>query len=158
MIINLFWLHPNPVINAQQHLDKHVVKMPLEVAQQLSCAHHEHSSPVADDVYKPTHKHHPCTRWICASADAYAQGYKMFQCLLAEYTYRYGKQHGCSKLLSSLAHNPCPNVPAGPKPQAMPDEYKHDDVFTAYRTYYKNDKAYIANWSMRPLPDWWDKL
>ena len=38
----------------------------------------------------------------------------------------------------------------------MPDEYKDDDYVTAYRKYYKGDKAYFAKWEKgRQQPEWW---
>ena len=37
--MNIFYLHENPIQSAKWHLDKHVVKMPIEYAQLLSTAH-----------------------------------------------------------------------------------------------------------------------
>jgi hypothetical protein len=37
--MNVFFLHQDPVISAQQHCDKHVVKMIIEYAQMLSTNH-----------------------------------------------------------------------------------------------------------------------
>ena len=37
--MNIFYVHETPSICAQQHVDKHVVKMILEYAQLLSTAH-----------------------------------------------------------------------------------------------------------------------
>ena len=37
--MNIFYLHPDPVVCAAHHCDKHVVKMILETAQLLSTAH-----------------------------------------------------------------------------------------------------------------------
>ena len=37
--LNLFYLHNDPVISAEMHCDKHVVKMIIEYAQMLSTAH-----------------------------------------------------------------------------------------------------------------------
>ena len=34
--MNIFYLHPDPVICAQQHADKHLIKMVLEYSQLLS--------------------------------------------------------------------------------------------------------------------------
>jgi len=36
--------------------------------------------------------------------------------------------------------------------QAMPEEYRTDDVVTAYQTYYKKDKSGIATWKRREVP------
>ena len=37
--MNIFYVHSDPKTCAQQHVDKHVVKMILEYAQLLSTAH-----------------------------------------------------------------------------------------------------------------------
>ena len=37
--MNIFYLHENPIQNAKWHIDKHIVKMPIEYAQLLSTAH-----------------------------------------------------------------------------------------------------------------------
>ena len=37
--MNIFYLHEDPVQNAKWHIDKHIVKMPIEYAQLLSTAH-----------------------------------------------------------------------------------------------------------------------
>ena len=34
--MNIFYLHKDPVICAEMHIDKHVVKMPIEYAQLMS--------------------------------------------------------------------------------------------------------------------------
>ena len=37
--MNIFYLHEDPVQNAMWHIDKHIVKMPIEYGQLLSTAH-----------------------------------------------------------------------------------------------------------------------
>ena len=37
--MNIFYLHENPIQNAKWHIDKHIVKMPIEYAQLMSTAH-----------------------------------------------------------------------------------------------------------------------
>ena len=37
--MNIFYLHKDPKVCAEQHLDKHVVKMLIEYAQLMSTAH-----------------------------------------------------------------------------------------------------------------------
>ena len=60
--MNIFYLHPDPVVCAAHHGDKHVVKMILETAQLLSTAHRildgdDHAN--WHGMYKATHKNHP---------------------------------------------------------------------------------------------------
>ena len=65
-----------------------------------------------------------------------------------EYTKRYNKTHlTITKCYDVLQYCPV-GMPLGGKfnqpPQAMPDEYKHEDSIIAYWQYYINDKAHIA--------------
>lgn len=39
-------------------------------------------------------------------------------------------------------------------PQAMPDQYKHDDAVVAYRKYYLGEKMTFAKWKKRNIPEW----
>lgn len=69
--MNIFALHSDPAIAAAWHCDQHIHKMILETAQMLSAIArtkhpgHEHNKY----LYQPTHKNHPCTKWIAESID-----------------------------------------------------------------------------------------
>ena len=60
--MNIFFLHLNTKEAAKMHVNKHIVKMPLEHLQLLCSAHHVKGSK--NKLYKPpykiTHKNHPC--------------------------------------------------------------------------------------------------
>ena len=64
-----------------------------------------------------------------------------------EYEKRYNKQHltitKCGEFLATPPKYIQGNEWSQP-PQAMPDEYKHEDSIIAYWQYYINDKAHIA--------------
>ena len=51
--MNIFYLHHDPKLCAQYHVDKHVVKMILETAQLLSTAHWLSGG---EGPYRATHK------------------------------------------------------------------------------------------------------
>ena len=149
--MNIFYLDKDPVIAASYHADKHVVKMILENAQMMSTVLHlkGYCSP-----YKPTHKHHPCTVWAM-NEDNYAWIYELFVALLNEYTIRYGKVHKCAQYLVNFT--PIGDSSKHTKPAlAMPDEYKTDCPVESYRTYYINDKKYMAKYKMGNVPYWLD--
>ena len=154
--MNIFVLDTCPTIAAQMQVDKHVVKMPLECAQMLSTVHRQYGS---DDVqlYKSTHKHHPCTLWAATSRANYAWLFDHFRALNDEYKYRYGNTHlSWLKLRDVLAEPPAQMRDDDPTPfaQAMPDEYKHDDAVVAYRAYYINEKANLLTYTKRDQPTW----
>ena len=155
--MNIFILDTDPVKCAKYHSNKHVVKMILETAQMLSSAHRilgeDHP-----DLYRLTHKNHPCTKWVCESIANYNWAYSLFEALEKEYEHRYNKQHLSWKKL----HNVLKNAPSKlnhsdltPFALAMPDQYKHiNDPVQSYRSYYIGEKSHIFQWKNRPVPYW----
>ena len=155
--MNIFALDYNPLLAAQYHCDKHVVKMILETAQLLSTAHHIANSEIAPFVYKKTHVNHPSAVWVRAHSQNYIWTLRLFTELLQEYTYRYGKEHSSAKLVHYLRQLP-PNIlltyAITPFAQAMPDEFKNADPIVAYRRYYAKGKNHLHTWTKRPQPEW----
>lgn len=159
--MNIFYLHDDPKLCAQQTCDKHVVKMIVESAQLLCTAHHVLDEGNAiPNLYKPTHPKHPSAIW-CRQTDS---NYVWLWCLLVslckEYTYRYNKIHKCQRdgLVSRLMNLPA-NIPAGPftpPTPAMPDQYKNGDVMQSYHNYYNGSKASFAKWTGRSVPQWFN--
>lgn len=176
--MNIFYLHPDPKICAQMHVDKHVVKMILEYAQLLSTAHRmldgteyiDASSgrrikrwrlpdpDLEQHLYKASHVNHPSAVWVRQSNNNYHWLMCLFQELLLEYTHRYGKHHSTERLVYWLRNTPT-NIPDGdftqPTP-AMPDEYKVPDSVQSYRNYYIGAKNKMANWKKRSIPEWYE--
>jgi len=153
--MNIFVLHRDPVICAQYHCDKHIVKMVLETAQILCTALSNVSGDDIITAYRPTHRTHPCVKWA-EDIRNWVWLRNLGFALAAEYTHRYGKVHKCLDVLESFTiplqiklHAPEYFV------QCMPDEHKQDDPVLAYRSYYetKQDK-FIMKWTNRPIPEW----
>ena len=145
--MNIFYLHKDPVKAAQYQYNKHVVKMILESAQMLCTAHHYYGN--GDNVpYKPAHVNHPSTVWVRQNSRNYYWLYHHMLALGNEYKKRYGKKHlSITKCWEPLQYVPTGMPLGGPitqPPQAMPDEYKHEDSIIAYWQYYINDKSHIA--------------
>jgi hypothetical protein len=155
--MNIFILDQDIVKSAQYHIDKHIVKMPLETAQLLCTAHHISGSDYLDDVpYRATHKNHPSAVWARKSLDNY-----MWLCdfgleLCTEYTYRYDKVHKCEAVISwCREHQPrIESYGLTEFAQAMPDQYKSHNAVTSYRDYYKGEKKHLFNWKKRDQPNW----
>lgn len=145
--MNIFVLDRNPIIAAQLHLDKHVVKMPLETAQMLSS--------INGGPYKITHKNHPCTVWARQTKGNYNWLVQLGFALCNEYSFRYSKRHKCRDVIDRLQCAPdfIPDGDRTPFAQAMPDECKREDAVEAYQEYYRVHKARIAKWTRRETPD-----
>ena len=158
--MNIFVLHSDPVIAAQQQVDKHVVKMPLESAQMLCSALIRHG--VKNTPYRQAHKNHPCTLW---SGDTRSNFLWLIQhgiALSQEYTRRYGKRHKSQDVIE-WCKTMSTHIPDGlltKHKMAMPDEYKSDCVVSAYRQYYFHEKNNIAVWCRGKAepPLWWSQI
>ena len=155
--MNIFVLDTDPVLAAQYHCDKHVVKMILESAQILST--------VTGVGYRPTHKSHPCTLWAGEYLGNALWVAKLAEALNKEYIRRYHKhEHKSWGVIRDMIYPELlrmglyGEIPIGnsPSPQCMPDEYKHEDPVQAYRNYYKGDKVRFATWKNRETPYWWN--
>jgi hypothetical protein len=176
--MNLFYLDLDPAKNAEYHVDKHIVKMPLETAQILCTTHwisaiigpaprHLNSQELKElraavamqacknIPYKPTHPNHPSVIWArtnCANYD-WVLGYLL--ALGDEYTYRYDKEHLAVRKCMELDCLVLPETSSmSPFALAMPDKYKSDDPIASYRAYYTGDKAHLAGWKYRETPKW----
>jgi hypothetical protein len=185
--MNIFYLDHDVRKCAEMHNDKHVVKMILEYAQLLSTAHRILDGVLSTGVsasgrkktvyvladnrdtvlYSVTHVNHPSAVWVRQSDKNYDWLFALFQALMDEYTYRYGKVHACSKLEMCLARLPN-NIPQKPFTEptpAMPDDVKvlremctdryELDSILSYRNYYIQNKTHLANWKKREVPDWY---
>ena len=179
--MNIFILDTNHDKCAEYHVDKHIVKMPLEAAQMLCTTHwidkflgyvprklnkeelktlREKKKNVPRDFpYLPTMENHPCTIWARTSLDNYEWLFCYSTALNDEYGYRYAKSHkSVHEVILSLPEPVClPRDGLTPFAQAMPDSLKGDNAIAAYRRFYHKDKATFASWKYRNKPDWWDE-
>ena len=175
--MNIFYLHEDPIQNAKWHIDKHIVKMPIEYAQLMSTAHRLLDGEMylgktaigrnikrwrlhderEDILYKASHINHPSAIWVRESIENYFEMYKLYMAVLAEFTYRYGKIHGSSKPSIALIRPPknIPMVKGTQLPQCMPEICKvKNNPILAYRNYYIVEKNSFASWKNREIPEW----
>lgn len=180
--MNIFYLHEDPVICAEYHNDKHVVKMIIEYAQLLSTAHRVLDGQevvgktktgrnvkrwlLPDNreqlLYKASHINHPSAKWCRESNANYKWLYDLFSAVCDEYTYRYGKIHLTDmKLRHALSHVPknIANKSFCAPWRAMPDDVKiGNDSLASYRNYYRSNKQHLASWkgnvNSRTIPHW----
>lgn len=177
--MNIFYLHKDPQIAAQMHVDKHCVKMILESCQLLCTAHRMLdgdqimgktatgrnvkrwvlSDERNDVLYSATHVNHPSAVWCRSGSENYMWLWVLLDELCKEYTYRYEKIHKCesSGLVAALKQMPH-NIPldhfTDPTP-AMPNQYKvFGDGVQSYRNYYNGEKQRMFSWKKRQPPEW----
>ncbi len=155
--MNIFATAEDPRVCAQNLDDKRVVKMVLETAQILSTAVWLHRQEKV--AYRPTHQHHPCVRWAAASRENYRWTFKLFRCLAAEYTYRFGKTHKSwseHHMTLLMCVNDIPEGEQTPFERCGPDA-EADNTCMAYRDYlvdkWAADKR-APRWTRRGAPHW----
>lgn len=175
--MNIFFLHKDPILCAQQHCDKHVVKMIVEYAQLLSTAHRvidgnlvrtttqtgrKINRWILSDqrenlIYIATHVNHPSAQWVRHSKEHYNWLVAMWYELMNEYTFRYGKNHRSGIIARTLLTQPT-NISNNQwidPPPAMPDVYKiKNDSVLSYQNYYNISKRKFATWKNRTIPAW----
>ena len=159
--MNIFLLSFDPKQAAEYHCDKHVVKMILETAQLLYCAHwvlNPENLPLT--AYKKTHVNHPCAVWVRESLANYQWLCELGWWLCKEYQFRYGetKVHKTETHIQWLRTNPPTSIPRRRITEirlAMPEPYKRPNPVEAYRTFYLESKLGdrgIVQYSRREWP------
>jgi len=156
--LNIFALSEKPHEAARWHVDKHVVKMPLETAQILCAVRYQYGDK--EVPYKPSHSNHPCCQWVAESAENY-----VWLCILGvelckEYTHRYHKTHKCKAIIEDCLNKIPKRIPNKGRTkfvQVMPESCRMDNPVLAYRHYYMQEKSHLANWKHRIVPFWWSE-
>jgi len=170
--MNIFFLDNDIKLSTQFHVDKHIVKLIVELGQMLSTTHkvldgikttiNNRTYFILEDerndlLYKSCYINHPCNIWLRESTENYNYTYNLFCELCNEYSYRFDKKHLTDiklrellKTLPKKLENKNFTFPA----LAMPDEYKSDDYVLSYRKYYIGEKKHIFSWKKREIPHW----
>jgi GR25 family glycosyltransferase involved in LPS biosynthesis len=156
--MNIFFLDDDVNKCAEYHVDKHVVKMILELGQ-LMCTALNHKAGSQITPYKTTHLNHPCSIWVRESLENFMFTYELMHALNREYKHRYGKDdHKTAVKLSGLdeiAKKFYDATKRTPFRLAMDDIYKVSaDPIECYREYYRKGKTKLHVWSKRNPPDW----
>lgn len=156
--MNIFVLDYNPIIAAQYHVDRHVIKMILESAQMLSTAYRYYNPDVPDwHCYKSTHENHPCTLWVKKSK-ANAEWLKQLMFALHDewhYRYEHNRKHNSMWVLDKINFDNFPDIGLTPFALAIKDDCKCDDAVESYKNFYIKYKRHIATWKKRGEPEWW---
>ena len=171
--MNIFVLDTDPRMAAKYHCDIHVAKMILETTQILCTVRHMAGNPVPDG-YKPTHQHHPCTKWAEESVDNYIWLWNLLFWLHVEYEWRYQRVHKSSRLLvplhtsglglafpvtlNSVGDFVFPDYKT-PFVFAGPDSCIRPTIVESYRAFYRLKQTTMKVpmcWTNRPRPEWMD--
>lgn len=93
--MNFLILSDDPQLCAEYHSDVHLNSQLKEAVQVLST--------VYGGPYKPTHPHHPCTKWVAASPENSSWALSLACALSLEWVRRFGKPHRSGLLLPEVS-------------------------------------------------------
>ena len=156
--MNIFVLDLDPILAARMACDKHVVKMVLE-SSQLLCSPYENTAP-----YKRSHYNHPASKWTRESKQNYEWLIKYAEELSREYSYRYGKIHKSSSVISWCTDN-IEKIKFNSEiltehAQCFGDFFEQcytpNNPVEGYKKYYKIAKKHILKYTKREIPNWLD--
>ncbi len=168
--MNIFFLDTDIKKSAEYHVDKHVVKMRLELAQIACTIHHIVSINKSNIPYKPTHRNHPSTVWARESIDNYNYVVDLGMALCDELRFRFDTPfQRCHEVFAWLKLNQ-PDLPdiGFTKPKLainwnllsvneIPQDNEESDLDWAvknYRAYYNDGKQHLYAWKRRTKPEW----
>lgn len=163
--MNIFATRTDPYLAARDHIDSHVLKMPIEYSQLLATAHRvldgrpgtinhprkglidyewvlDASEEVEPILPLASHQNHPVGIWARECSANYEWLYQLYLATGAEFYRRYrqdgGPEHASMRHADRLQYFP-ENIPFSDKrtpfAMAMPDEFKSDNPVLAYRRY-----------------------
>lgn len=154
--MNIFVLDADPVLAAQYHCDKHVVKMVTETAQLLSNAYY-----TTNQAYLAPYGSYGLNTnlgyWSSESLDNWNWLLELGVALYEEYKFRYGnKIHLGGEAILKMKRNPplLPSIGITPRALNMPEEYKCSNAVIAYREYYRSGKTALLYYTKRERPYW----
>jgi len=104
------------------------------------------------ELYWDTHHNHPCSIWVRESSANYKWLYRHMMALGSRYWESHGfyKEHKTIKDLRKIIQNPPAKIKHESKfryleiPQCMPDSFKRQDPYEAYKVYYNYKLKYFA--------------
>lgn len=168
-MVNFFYLDHDPHLCAQYYCNKHVVKIPIEIAQILSKIQYELKESKQLDLYykmpKMISSTIPPYRWIKQSKANYLYAVRLALALITEYKFRYDKEnHKTEDVLRNLERDIPNSIPdIGQTPFLMTNrydffQYLSDDILLNNLYFYVDVKCKGDKWGKRGKPIWFSEI
>jgi hypothetical protein len=167
-MVNFFYLDKNPSKCAKYYCDKHVLKIPIEIAQILSKIHHILKTKIDyEKIYansKVVKESLGPYLWSLSSLDNYIWTCELGLALINEYKYRFGKStHKTEVVLKYLLENSPPIEKKGITLFIMTNkfdmfQYISSNPVKNSRYNYAEIKCANDKWTKRTKPKWFDLL
>ena len=160
--MNIFYLDKDHVKSASYYVDRHVIKIPLEITQMLSFALNSVGvippNTKQGIPFKRISKHtnHPMSKWIRNTRENYIWTIAHLKALCNEYTYRYNKHLFVESLIPYFEKyiNLFRQYILEPFPICTKNDCKTKNPIKSYRNYYINYKSHLFKWKNRRKPKW----
>ena len=124
-------------------------------SMQLLQSTYYYTNQEINNMYKLTHKNHPCSVWVRESLSNWQWLRKLTEELYKEYKFRYSDRvHKAGERLNDLVLPKLNDIGITKRPQCMPFEFQNMNVVDAYRQYYRVDKQHIIKYTRRNKPNW----
>lgn len=158
--MNIFVIDSNTKICAQALDNLRLNKMIVETAQLLSTAIRFHGYS-ENNIYKSTHKNHPCNIWARETNANYIWLLQYMQDLVSERQSRTGKSHKSYEIFNTLTQGQS-LIPKGSlTPWQNCTPHKDLNTFDAYKLTLKNkwinDKR-SPTWTNSHKPSWAERI
>jgi hypothetical protein len=167
-MVNFFYLDKDPEKCAEYYCDKHICKIPIEIAQILSKIHHELKTGID---YNKIYKNSIVVKdnigpyvWAKESYENYVWTTKLGLALINQYKLRYNKtEHKTEKILQLLCLVPkdLPKIGItkfrGTNKYDMFQYISNDPIICA-RYNYAEMKCNNDKWTKFSKPDWFKKI
>ena len=167
-MVNFFYLDKDPKKCAQYYCNKHVLKIPIEIAQILSKIHHDLNSNIDfSKIYKNSivvNNSIGPYQWIRESYNNYIWACKLGLELINEYKLRYKKDHHKTEIiLQFLFNNPPKLLKKGITKFIGTNKYDmfqfiSNDPVVCARYNYAEMKCINDKWNKNISPDWFIKI
>lgn len=169
--MNIFPLHADPILAANDNCDQHLLKIPLEISQLVSncftIKHLEEAPKTQNNQYrKHCHYNHPKAKWIRESRQNFDWAITHYYALLAEKNRRRdeNKSHYTESFVEWAVSNidsfDFKNNKFTEHPQCF-SEFDYcridGDPIRAYRLYYVIGKPFVT-WMNREVPKWYVEM
>jgi len=167
-MVNFFYLDINPKLCARYYCNKHIIKIPIEIAQILSKVHYELKSNI---VYDKIYKNSSVVKntigpyiWIKESLDNYIWACHLGLELINEYKFRYNKETFKTQIIIETLLNNLPNLPKIGKTKFISTnqfdmfQFISNDPVICARYNYCEMKCANDIWTNRKEPHWFENI
>lgn len=163
--MNILYLDAHPVLCAQFLCDQHICQTSSKYCQLLADCYSLYKlseSPIY--IAKNSNKryfntNHPYSKWIRSNLTHFWWLQNLTREIIFEYEKRF-KQPNYNKSFLNWTYNWQPVYSSDPQnlqdpPRRIPDIFKHDNIITAYRNYYRYQSTKIEmTWTDIKKPEW----